>query len=1130
MLLVHQNGSVKVGEVVRYTLTYTPSADRILPTPQALRLRIKNSSPVPLRAAYLHGPYTIHVSAYPSTFHPDRKLEAPREWGIPEYEPQLKAGGSWDVQLRIPERFRLTGEITDPAPPADGQSPKRLTWIIDVASQIIFSSSATVHYEVLVGRDVSSLSTAVATYADEMRLSTGKVEEDAGSKDRRTGRHSEPPRGIFSKAVRLVIDDTASLWNNPPWPQLDKGEGADAEVKMDDPLRKTDQPDSAEHAERGLPEEGKPKRVHLVILTHGLHSNLSADLLYLKESIDATAREVREEARQRRARRSRQKEAATPASSMVAGERQGSSGSERQGTSGSADSHVHFARQSVDRDEDDGDEETIVRGFTENVIRTERGIKYLGKRLAKYILRMTFPQQPFLPSKKSGPKAFASALTGRTNGAPSHGRPAHPHSSLYEQSSSGQKRPYEITSISFIGHSLGGLIQTYAVAYLQKHSPQFFEIIKPINFIAIATPFLGLSNENPLYVKFALDFGLVGRTGQDLGLAWRAPNVARNGWRAFIGGLGAGKPRSKADHASSKPLLRILPTGPAHVALKAFKKRTVYANVVNDGIVPLRTSCLLFLDWNSLDRVEKARRENGLVGTMAEWGWAELMGSKVAAHGERRFWLNAASAASDPDRLHERLDAHGHAEGPPTSGSAAEDGSVPPGDGIPNPASAAAGQPFLGDDERPTTASSSHEFFHALNSFLALLVPNRDKPRPHSTKDLKMYQRSQTVRVDSARAESRDEAAPDEADGNGAPSSAGHEDAGSVPVPPTPGPAENGREPPRTSIFESAGALLSPPLPSLEFLIDPSRRPRTIFHDRVYHPADIPRPAPTRRSSVSRSLSSCGESLSGHRKSASHGDHAARSGGKESSSGSAMTVEEKIARAYHRDMSWRKVLVRIEPDAHNNIIVRRMFANAYGWPVVKHLVDTHFGDSDVAQARDDDEPSADRAKRMEDGVGEDGEEVVSRGDAEPGAESGDTVGALRPGSGLQGSGIGGGGGSGSGSSSRRPTLSSSRQDSVQWSERDFHVTDDDDDDDDDVSDGLPGTTQPWNIPGLKTTTTTTTTTPTKMEPLQEMLPLPLGDATLLGLSPLRDQAPDGRVMAQVAHLASSASPASQAST
>lgn len=65
-----------------------------------------------------------------------------------------------------------------------------------------------------------------------------------------------------------------------------------------------------------------------------------------------------------------------------------------------------------------------------------------------------------------------------------------------------------------------------------------------------------------------------------------------------------------------------------------------------------------------------------------------------------------------------------------------------------------------------------------------------------------------------------------------------------------------------------------------------------------------------------------------------------------------MKVEEKIARAYHRDMPWRKVLVRLEPDAHNNIIVRRPFTNAYGWAVIKHLVDTHFAHSNMVELAD----------------------------------------------------------------------------------------------------------------------------------------------------------------------------------
>jgi hypothetical protein len=53
-------------------------------------------------------------------------------------------------------------------------------------------------------------------------------------------------------------------------------------------------------------------------------------------------------------------------------------------------------------------------------------------------------------------------------------------------------------------------------------------------------------------------------------------------------------------------------------------------------------------------------------------------------------------------------------------------------------------------------------------------------------------------------------------------------------------------------------------------------------------------------------------------------------------------LEERMARAWHQDLSWREVLVRLEPDAHSNSVVRRRFANAYGWPVIDHLVENHF--------------------------------------------------------------------------------------------------------------------------------------------------------------------------------------------
>ena len=134
-----------------------------------------------------------------------------------------------------------------------------------------------------------------------------------------------------------------------------------------------------------------------------------------------------------------------------------------------------------------------------------------------------------------------------------------------------------------------------------------------------------------MYVKFALDFGLVGRTGQDLGLKWKTTTAAATALSAFSSTpshMSATGESSDSVMAGAKPLLKILPTGPAKEVLKMFRNRTLYANIVNDGIVPLRTSCMLFLDWKGLGRVEKARRQHagpvGQVSGLVGWGWGQL--------------------------------------------------------------------------------------------------------------------------------------------------------------------------------------------------------------------------------------------------------------------------------------------------------------------------------------------------------------------------------------------------------------------------------------------------------------------------------------------------------------------------
>ncbi|PVI07393.1 DUF676-domain-containing protein [Periconia macrospinosa] len=929
MLLLHQTGSVKVGEVVRYTVTYTPSEDRILPSPSYLHVRIRNTAAMPLRAAYLHGPYSLHVAAYPSSFNPNKKVEAPGKEGVPEFEPDLKAGGSWSARLKVPEHIREVGDGRE----QNEQLPKSATWIVEIASQIIFSQSASVSYEVLVARDERSLDLGLTAVTGNTSGVPGQVEDHQQGKAKHTRKHSANPRGVYSKAIKLVVDDTTSLWNKPELPVWKPNENEASTHNSNGP---------ANNESEAIPER-KQKKIHLVILTHGLHSNLGADMLYLKESIDASVKQAQENRRRRR-------------------DQKRQNGSQNQPSNDASTAPLSGGQDQIidDEDADDDEEQVVVRGFDKNVVRTERGIQYLGKRLAKHVLEMTYPDQPYLPVKKPKFSSFSPVSDKKDSGIPSH-----PGSNIHKENHPPkEKRAYKFTSISFIGHSLGGLVQTYAVAYIHKHSPEFFEKIKPVNFIALASPFLGMSNENPMYVKFALDFGLVGRTGQDLGLTWRAPTLARSGWTAMVNGFGGqSSSQQKGEDPGSKPLLRILPAGPAHFVLRMFRNRTVYSNVVNDGIVPLRTSCLLFLDWRGLDKVEKARRENGLIGTVATWGFSQLTGQNASPNPSR---VGLPESGNDRTPSHELTPSSQDRTQSPSFSR--DDTTVPqPSADTTNEddeAQAAAGpnvNQWLGGQRRssndPPTSPTNNQ--SALSTLWNYIRPSGK----HTSKDKKMFKRSQTLDVEQVEAATEEETrVPDIVDSQNKRPRATRGDSLSK-DPNNPG------APPKTTIFESAGDLLSPPTPPESWIIDPSTRARAIFHDRIYHPDDIPPPPSTKKkSSSTRSFS---------------GDSTVSSESTQVNDDGGMRVEEKIARAYHRDLSWRKVLVRLEPDAHNNIVVRRMFANAYGWPVIKHLCDTHFGDTFAAETRDEKEPAFDRAKSVNAPVREDGEHVKGQEDIQP---------------------------------------------------------------------------------------------------------------------------------------------------
>ena len=70
------------------------------------------------------------------------------------------------------------------------EEKESITWIVEVSSQMIFSSSAKVSYDILLARDEKSLSHFAQDPVDD---------------------------GSFSSAIDVKIQDTVQLWNVPPF-------------------------------------------------------------------------------------------------------------------------------------------------------------------------------------------------------------------------------------------------------------------------------------------------------------------------------------------------------------------------------------------------------------------------------------------------------------------------------------------------------------------------------------------------------------------------------------------------------------------------------------------------------------------------------------------------------------------------------------------------------------------------------------------------------------------------------------------------------------------------------------------------------------------------------------------------
>lgn len=566
-ILFHNRSALKIGELDRYIITYDLYEGEKLPdnlTLDSLWVRVKNVEPLSYRAGYLMGPFMLYCDLRTGAYHHSQIIYASVDQ--PQFESNLQSQQQRIAELSL---HRIQ---------------KKYTWTLDIVSQVLFSTSTAVHYEI----DIS----------DSRRL----LEMPGNS-------NLVPSMDTFCSRMKVSKITTPDIWK--------------------------------------LPQQIIPanKKKHLVILTHGLHSNVSADMAYIQEQI--------------------------------------------------------YKMQ-----ESDSEEQYIVDGYTKNVCETEKGIKYLGRRVAEYII-----------------------------------------DELYDDS---------VCKISFIGHSLGGLVQMFSIVYLAAKYPWFLKKVQPINFITLASPLLGIVTDNPSYIKILLSLGVIGRTGQDLGL--------------------------QPSGSQKVPLLYLLSGEPLRSILSMFVRRTIYANAINDGVVPLYSSSLLFIDYDEtlkkLKSLENVVQENILT----------------------------------PNNI----------------------------------------------KALQVTATSS------FNKIWSILNPNH------------VLQNSTSI--------------------------------------------------PKVSLLETASSILLPPDPDMMYITRPSSRYSVIVHDKIYTEDDLPKETDDESVTLATSkniLLQAFEVGDGERK-------------------RYQKFEELIARRLHKGMAWRKVVVALKPDAHNNIVVRRRFTNAYGWPVIDHLIANHF--------------------------------------------------------------------------------------------------------------------------------------------------------------------------------------------
>lgn len=684
--------SLNLGGVSRYTIVY----EKVDPCKDHIYLRLRNVEKTTIRTMYLlNGPFTLYAHVVPYNFSHKRQFNNVNDEGLEEvvFENEIQPGLSFNVKMFLNENSYM-GDSADGLP--------KYQWSVDIIAQIVMRSQSVIEYELTIGDDLKGMK----------ELNSGIFQRTFSSMAKDTSlstEYEELPLNIsVNDSLKVAKMTTEEIWSKPP--------------KYPD------------------------KPIHLIILTHGIFSNVTGDMLYLKDNLESVALD-----------------------------------------------------------------NVVVRGYTKNVCKSEKGIRKLGTRLSSYIVTL-----------------------------------------IDEVENAG----FKIDRISFIGHSLGGVVQLYAMKeILLTHGSDYFKRkdIEPYNLVCLTTPFLGVLSELNFFLSWILDMGALGRTGRDLTLLKNLPSFK------------ICSRKNRADKNTFKPTLEVLPGDPLHDLLTQFKHLTLYANAINDGIVPLRTSALLYLDYEALGNVSRIKRQENLEEKLRRSNSLENM--ERSSGGKEVKAILPDSSSFELTRNPSKHKHHGHSK------------------------------PRGSTKSKVKFRRVSKRKMNYIRKISTRGVDAHHDPRHvHTGQSQGPGSVSNIQRLESPLEEDRNSLAL--------------VDSAS---------SKMFALPAKASAIESFFNVLICPCPSSEYIKDPKSRVNAIFHDRYYRLNDL-RGMQQDQHEHRSFCSIVSTNPVFHYTAWKH------------------SKQVKIAEKYHTpDLCWRKILVELPPDAHNNIVVRRRFSNGFGWSIIDHI-------------------------------------------------------------------------------------------------------------------------------------------------------------------------------------------------